>query len=292
MNNIYEKQNENEVLLLLFSARKLYNRASILNTLLWCAALTSVLLSNNGYVKEKLGYYIIVIPVILTFATNFLQNMINSTIQLGASTKELIDRTLFNFTIPKEIGGYTKEELYERAIKERDKHTKEYATAIKNTGRDKSKGVRNWYEGIMNKEGNEAILACQKENAWYDKKISRAYAGVCVVILIALISLIILFIQKNSQGFPILVIICSYMSLLRKIYTDLKKYQAVKNYALSMEVAIENAEISSELTSDVLDRLQKYIYQRRLIHFTPFNLIHSFYALKLHNVWKEKGKYE
>ena len=42
--------------------------------------------------------------------------MINSTIQLGASTKELIDRTLFNFTIPKEIGGYTKEELYERFI--------------------------------------------------------------------------------------------------------------------------------------------------------------------------------
>lgn len=176
MNDIYKKQNEDEVLLLLFSARKFYNRASSLNTVSWCVALASALFSNNDYVKDNLGQYMVILPAAFTLVTLFLQKKVNSTIQLGASTQELIDRTLFGFNVSGEIGKHTKEQLRDWAIKEKRKDPDGYAIAVKNTGKDKPKGVKNWYEGRIGKKGNEAIFQCQKENAWYDKEICRVHA--------------------------------------------------------------------------------------------------------------------
>lgn len=291
LNDIYKKQNEDEVLLLLFSARKFYNRASSLNTVSWCVALASALFSNNDYVKDNLGQYMVILPAAFTLVTLFLQKKVNSTIQLGASTQELIDRTLFGFNVSGEIGKHTKEQLRDWAIKEKRKDSDGYAIAVKNTGKDKPKGVKNWYEGRIGKKGNEAIFQCQKENAWYDKEICRVHAIICWSLLSVFVAGVILT-YWNLTFKDFILGIFGYMSLIIKVIADLKQYNERKRYAVCEDVITETVENSSELKTDTLKKLQGYIYKRRETNYIPFNFIHTILAKKLHEEWEEKGKFE
>ena len=291
MNNIYEKQNKDEVLLLLFSARKLYNRASSLNTVSWCVALANALFSNSDYVKDNLGQYMVIVSALFILVTLFLQKMVNSTIQLGANTKELIDRTLFGFNVSGEIGNHTKEQLRDWAIKEKRKDPDGYDIAVKNTGKDKPKGVKNWYDGRSGKKGNEAIFQCQKENAWYDKEICRVHAIICWSLLsVLVVGVILSYWDLTFKDF--IFGIFGYISLIIKITADLNQYKERKRYAVCEDVITETVENSSELNSDTLKKLQGYIYKRRATNYIPFNFIHTILAKKLHEEWEEKGKFE
>lgn len=291
MNNIYKKQNEDEVLLLLFSARKLYNRASSLNTVSWCVALANALFSNSDYVKDNLGQYMVIVSALFILVTLFLQKMVNSTIQLGANTKELIDRTLFGFNVSGEIGNHTKEQLRDWAIKEKRKDPDGYDIAVKNTGKDKPKGVKNWYDGRSGKKGNEAIFQCQKENAWYDKEICRVHAIICWSLLsVLVVGVILSYWDLTFKDF--IFGIFGYISLIIKITADLNQYKERKRYAVCEDVITETVENSSELNSDTLKKLQGYIYKRRATNYIPFNFIHTILAKKLHEEWEEKGKFE
>jgi len=291
LNNIYKKQNEDEVLLLLFSARKLYNRASSLNTVSWCVALANALFSNSDYVKDNLGQYMVIVSALFILVTLFLQKMVNSTIQLGANTKELIDRTLFGFNVSGEIGNHTKEQLRDWAIKEKRKDPDGYDIAVKNTGKDKPKGVKNWYDGRSGKKGNEAIFQCQKENAWYDKEICRVHAIICWSLLsVLVVGVILSYWDLTFKDF--IFGIFGYISLIIKITADLNQYKERKRYAVCEDVITETVENSSELNSDTLKKLQGYIYKRRATNYIPFNFIHTILAKKLHEEWEEKGKFE
>lgn len=292
MKNLYDKQNEEKILRLLFASKKIYNRASLLNSLQWFIAFVGAIISNVDLVKGVMGQSaVILLSAVCVFTTFYLQGYIQKTVQLGADMKELIDRTLFGFDVTGSIGGHDKSHLYEAAINEQQNDLKNYNIAIKNTGTDKPKGVKNWYERSSNKDGNEAILQCQKENIWYDKKISRLHAIICGI---ALAAIVILFVVSYGQlsFISFLLVVCSYASLVIKIIADLLQYLEFKKYSLQAEVTVQAIEKGDVLTTKMLMNLQDYIYKRRATNYITYNFIHTILSPKLHETWKEKGRCE
>lgn len=185
MKSIYTKQNDEGILLLQFLSRKSYNNASVINLILWVLSILSALVlpSLETLFLKYLGKVtILILPWLVVGLVYYLEKKVVNMVSLGADTKELIDRTLFEFALPAQH-DFSKDKIVELAINEKQKNRKEYEIAVKNTGEDKPKGVRNWYSEKQATNPHDEILLCQKENRWFDNSISTTYTYLCLFIL-------------------------------------------------------------------------------------------------------------
>ena len=287
MNNINEKQNEEDILMLLYSQRKHYDNAGKIQYFIWISMIINIIINNNKFICDYLGATIVkAISGVLMLLYIYLRFKIRKNIDIGASTKQLIDCKLFGLKY-ETYKKYTRDKIFEFAISNRNRNKKEYLIQINNTGKDKPRGVKNWYEDRTGLDLNRAIYECQKENLWWDEKLCKIYMiGFVAINVLSLI--VIIAINRNETLTSILAaVIFPSLQIFVEVLTEFWSFIKILIYrgkiderSTCIEKDLDNINLKD------LERVQELIFERRLYKFLIPTNIHSIVSVKFHN-WRE-----
>lgn len=270
---INEKQNEDKMLQLLYYSRKLYNNA---NTLFLYKMI--ILVINAILAIIDINPIVIVILSIIYIILQYCENIC---IKNASRAREIFDAILFEFQIPNDY-----ENIKENAYKICQKNKKEFEIQKNNTGEDSPPGVKNWYTQNDGNTKNEIIFKCQIENTKWDEKVTKINSVVFWSGIIILFIIYIIIRNKDSVVDFILGILLSFELIIQliEIAVEYRKYN--KNL-IERKFQIEKIKLK-KIKKDELISLQKLINERRNLKLVPFNNIHKFITIKMHDLMKNK----
>lgn len=286
MNSIGKRQNDEKYLLLQYSARFYYNRAEILNYLVWITCIGNTIIS----ILPLSGLKDIKIPIIfgLSVLSIYMQFLLKKYVEIASSMRKYIDYHLFKFENLSMYNNYNEDKLIEIAINVKKKNPAKASIQFRNTGTDKPCGVRDWYTGINpNDDKYTAILNCQKINAFFNRELTDLYIKtIKLICVIVFITLIVVF-SKDS----IIDLICFLMSiptLIIKIICECAIISHYKKISIAIEALLEAS--MQKIDNKYLIEIQNRIDQRRSIPFLVPNLLHKINTKKLHAISSEGVK--
>lgn len=284
MNKINVRQNEENILALLYSQRKIYNKVEYISFLEWGIDIFIPVLTY--YIlpillkKNQLWEYGVLI--ILFFILKYCDHFIKKNTILGANLKQYIDNYIYTDNICN-IDDLSKDKIVEEIDKR--KKGKDYNIQITNNGMQYPPGVRDWYTGIdENMQNKIAIFYCQKENSWWDQKLLIKYDKIFKILLIILM-IFTFYLLKLKSLQDTFKYILTFLPLMYKIYMTYENIQKIKCIHLQIDILKKIGEIN--LNKNILIEIQKLLYERRKIHFyPPLNLLHRHLSKKLHKLYK------
>lgn len=284
MNDIYTRQNEEYFLMLQYSQRKHYEMAENVQYSIWIFMFINMIINNNSVVNNFLGTNNVkVISLVFTILYIFLRLLINRNVEIGAYTKEVIDCKLFEFDVKNRCKKFSTGQLNEFAAHK--KKDAAYLCQVNNTGKDKPRGVRNWYGNRQYMDRNNAIYECQKENIWWDEKLSKIYMITFIVISIITAVVIICINRNEILTTLIFSIIIPSTQLLIEVITQCVYFVKLMIYKGKVEMKCKEIEKDlSNVNKGDLEELQELILQRRLYKFFIPNKLHSLLSKKYHEV--------
>ncbi len=162
---IFERQNKEDVLELLYAQRILYNQAEVFNGIGWGMTVLLFFLEVGKFFIPFLEHSSYMIGLILALGIFVMDYKTNTLINRGANIKGLIDSILFGFSV------HNKENLMEYSIKIKNKRKEDYRIQAAHRGDDSIKGIRDWYTQYDSDNHCKVILNCQKENIWWNKEL-------------------------------------------------------------------------------------------------------------------------
>lgn len=269
---INQKQNEDEMLQLQYYARKLYDTANILFLIKMIVLLINVILA-------MIDINIVVI-VILSLIYLVLENKESYCIKNAACAREIFDAILFDFNIPKE---YTK--IKENAKKICTLHSAEFEIQKNNTGVDKPAGVKNWYTKNNGVTKNEIIFNCQVENTRWDEKITKINSIIFWSIIVISFILYIIVRHKDSIGDFVLGSLLAF-EMIEQIIRIAIEYKKYNKNLIERNFEIQRMQ-TKKIKKDELISLQELIKERRNLKLVPFNSIHKFITIKMHDLFNK-----
>lgn len=291
MDNIFERQNEESLMKLQFSQRRHYDAAGRWNRSLWVIAILLALIGNNVLFEFQESGIQLVLVASLTIAAFFINSYVNKLISIGSNTKELFDRMLFGLDIYRVNWDIDITEIKEIAERLKDKHQEKFRVALMNTGQDKPKGLRNWYTSSIESTQNKTIFGCQKENIWWDKKLTDLYRMVLITItFIALGGFVYKFYNSNLSD--IINSLMANLTLVLKLIDDYRIQKKYSEHQISIKILegiISRKEEPS--ISDLVD-FQDLIFARRCMRYLPFDSLHTISSVKLHKLWKSISQFD
>lgn len=283
MNQISSKQNEEEISSLQYAARNYYNLASRLNLIVWFFCIVNVITA-----KLPFEFFIqIKTPVIfiLLVLTAILQIFTDKQIKIASGMRMCADYKIFDFPKSKEYNGFSELKLKELAAKIICKDPSKALLKFKSTGDSINRGVKNWYVDINPELPQEkAILLCQKQNIWWDKRITSFYNNIIkIAFAIFVLSLVATYFDRSIKE-----LITFFFSLAFLVIKIIMEYNRLKQYNNQME-RLEGIWETKPITisADYLLAIQNCIDKRRQMHVIPPDLIHKIKTKKLH----EESKY-
>lgn len=276
MKQIRERQNEDTSLNAQYAARYYFNKAEIFNFLAWSFCLLSLL---SALIPQTASAVILYgIPFLTDSLAALMILLLNKCIALGAEIRSSFDDYVFGFTDKLNM-SQTLREYIERAI---EKDPIQVDSQKKNTGKDIPPGVRNWYNTNSEKNGIDAIFSCQKENAWWEKKL---FLPKTIFLVLATLTYIILLLMFRTVGnVSAFQIILSSALLLRTIerICENMKYFCIGN---KIEGQIELLEIQK--TEEQLMKLQSTINEKRNLKIVGMNFIYKLFSNKLSDIYEK-----
>jgi hypothetical protein len=266
MNAIEKKQNEERMLRYQYASRSYYNRAETLNDLVWvCCILSwlSIFLSDSS-TRGAVSFFLDIIALI-----------VNLRMTADVSAASLLRKYFDAYVLGLDIDQFTKpevqklEELSIRAVGHSPGKSK---VQMSNTGRDNPPGVRNWYEFSQPLSEQNAIYECQKQNCWWNKKITYKRIICTVIEFVVLILLAIFFIKTK----PSVVILFSSGALILKC---VERFVAnVRYYTLSLQIDGALDVLTDSRSNENIKNLQGKIDERRAMPVLERNHIHKRHA--------------
>ena len=229
MNNLNEKQNNQEFIDLLKLQRYKYNEASITATFNFIlSVILQIILSLITLFNMPNNFitYINFLGVICTFVCLWLSAKTKSIKEKAAQIQYVFDVKLFGFKQNSLICNIPMDELIILSQKEKVK---------------KLKGLNNWYSIKNNLDLKDAIFSCQQQNIRWDKKLRRNYLLFIIIICLLFIGIIITIgilnnLQFNtlwSYIFLLLPIISYCASFIFSIVDDLKQQKDLSAIIIS-----------------------------------------------------------
>jgi len=269
--DFFEKQNNKDMLDILFAQRFYYNRTNILEN--FNLVLMLIICISNFFSTNNLIFKVIINIVLVLISVGLCKWINNDTIK-GANLKQYFDYTLYNFaldeTFKKECLG-----LVHDVIR---KNKKNYEQQITNTGNAKVPGLRDWYFDENYKNEIDIIKSMQKQNLYWDKIISKIYVILLFVLFIILMFLYIIIAYLNK--FEILEFLNGFISLFNIIGYLANK--VITYFSIDKEMAVANYAIGKATSINDLIEIQERIDNRRKLNFSPPNLIHKLYSKIIH----------
>lgn len=283
MIDIKVKQNEENILKLLFSARINYNKASKLNNYLWLLSIITGIFSVTNYfdISSENNSIILLVLVIIGIILHY---FIKQNTKKGAETKKLIDEILFQF--PTEFSPSSILKIQEGALKIQEKYPKEYNIQIKNRGDSDARGVKDWYEPKETTDFNKSIFQCQKENIFWDKNLLNIYKKLLMSTIFILFGFLLFDLYNNSLNI-VLFHIFGFFNFLSILVRDLQSIKTYFTCSISMDEKVDilgKNNVINELV--VLKELQDRINERRLLLLIVPDFFHKMNSKKLHKKWK------
>lgn len=286
MNRIFTKQNEEEILKLLYSARKHYNLAEKLQYAIWGIILANILI--NTVLKKNMDNYVIcVLSVIFVLLQMYFKKRKSENVRIGAYTKELIDCTLYEFDSNGRLSNYGQRKLKELATKKKQSGN-DYKIQISNTGKDRPRGVKDWYENREKQPINTAIFGCQCENIWWDQELCERYMYIFLFI-VSIVILSIIYINKDISVLNMIFsVVIPCIQIIIELVSQVKSFINLKVYM--GKVSIKKYEIEKRLNlidKESLIELQDLILERRKYEIVIPSWLHYILSIKFHNLREE-----
>jgi len=280
---IFKRQNNEDILDLLYSQKVSYDKAEIYNRIGWgMTAMLMILTVGKLFIPswEQPFNMIELIIAVGVFVVDYKTKIL---INWGAETKGLIDSILFDFPIQ------NKEKLIEYAIKIKNKNKDDYELKTTHRGDDNIRGVRDWYTEYSSNNHYKVILNCQKENVWWNEKLVNYYKKIIGIFIGISILLALVFISYFAIkiDFAWGLMILGSTILIRSI----EQIMTIRTYVKAMEHAQAKVELieadSNNLNMESLQSLQKNIDENRKSGFLVPSWVHYIYSKYLHKEKRE-----
>lgn len=283
MNSITIKQNEEKYLRMQYSARVCYNFAAIANYLVWILCVIGYIINNFMTIKSFVGQILPLVSAIFAVAIFVIgEYLIQKAIILGAAFRKCIDYNLFDLNA-NEYYGYNESKLFEKSFWICDIRKKDSKIRMSNTGTDAIRGVKEWYTDIETfLDGNKLIFKCQKQNLFFDQKISATHRNFFYAIL-AVIIVVLIIIYRNQTIINMIIALLPTIPLIIKVFKEIvtfRKYNKLVDKVNILKDDIED-DIENVNRSEII-RIQDCIDERRKMNFVPINKIHNSKSMKLH----------
>lgn len=269
---INKKQNDERMLRYQYAARRYYNRAENMNYIAWFLCITSCIITILPVSSNWETSFTILI-FIMDIAALIITLQVNTNVSYGAAFRKHFDKYVLEIqTI--DFADVELRKLEEKSIQEIQKSQKTYKEQISNTGHDNPPGVRNWYEFSVFLAGNEAIFECQKQNCWWNQKMTQKRLAfslalfVCTLLMFALL----LTINENSDNSSLQFILGLSPLALKAIERIIEN---AKYYHLSIKISGAEEILTKSKSFDSIKALQDKIDERRSLPVLESNLIHS-----------------
>jgi len=271
VNTIEKRQNEERMLRYQFAARVNYNRAEVQNDLVWLCCLISWLTIFSSS-KEIL---FIAIP----FWADMIALVLNWRMTVNVSSASKLRQYFDAYVLSINIDEYSKtelEELEELSFKVMKQYPEKSKEQMTNTGRDDPPGVRNWYEFSQPLSEQDAIYECQKQNCWWNKKITHKRLTYTGIGLLVFILMAIFFIMGTRTEIEILKILFSSGGLFAK---SSERFVANgKYYMVSLKINGALDVLENSRTDESMKKLQEKIDMRRAMPVLERNYTHKRFA--------------
>lgn len=276
-NVIQERQNEEYSLQTQYAARVCFNAAERFNRFVWIACLISTF--SVFFPNTWPEYVLYGIPFVFDLVAAFFTYLASKKVILASDLRKAFDSYVLDFATDQrsESDHYR---LKEKVIKICSKDPDKTASQIANSGKDSPPGVRDWYVFSDPIDGIRAQLECQRQNAWWNKKllpIRYVLSCVCVVVVV-----VIFFCLARKNGI-LSSILCSAGLIIRLIERIVVNYKYI-SITKSIEGALQT--IEAHPTLEGMRALQNLIDQRRAINVLEINLIHQKMAGQFTNLYE------
>lgn len=280
---IREKQNIDKFLEIQYSAGVLYRMAEILSLCAWILAIAEVVIAFIEPILLISTDIVTIINAIIILAVTLLQCGVEWCAKYGAGLKMYFDCHMFDWQRDK-YHGLT-EKMLKSAVEEiLHLFKKDSAIRMQNTGEEKPRGVKNWYESVTDTDSKmEAIRKCQDENMWWTKEIAKKQKQFFGILCgVAIVVFVIVFWDK-SLGEIVLKIL---MGISLCINLGFEIARAKKQEKIFVEYNYQKERISSlsmeEIKLSDLESMQVLIDKRRKIPILTISKIHDLYSNRFH----------
>lgn len=255
-NGIAARQNENNSIAMLAAQRQLYRDAKKFNTLsvalsVWIPfALAVILLFIPENAEWKyLSYILSIVSMIFSFV---IDKCIEEKKQLAAFIQQKFDVYVYTMPWDKRIFGKDKNIDHEIAT---------YSKKVLKNPQEKNK-LKDWYTpGVDEKNTIDGILACQRENFWWDVGLRKRFRFASVTLIIILfVAILTMGLWKNERITELLWRLSFVVPMLKWLLDTVKKLNKDISTLQELDGDINNNEMK---TMDDLQDIQKVIFQHR-----------------------------
>jgi len=280
-NEIEKRQNEDRMLRYQYASRWYFNRAEKFNDLVWVFCIISwlvILLPDIPNAKVLL----IAIPFFADAISAILNWRMTVYVSSASSLRKYFDAYVLGINIDQfEAHEVQKlEELLIKAVKYSPEKSKE---EMANTGRDNPRGVRNWYEFSQPLSEQDAIYECQKQNSWWNKKISceRIICAVIGLLVFIPLAIFLITITKVEIFITILSSGAFILKFIERIVTN------GRYYMLSLKIDGALDVLTSSRTDENIKKVQAIIDERRAMPVLERNRIHKRRSKEYHELYHD-----
>lgn len=271
-NSIFDKQNEKDMLDVLYAQRQYYNIANKLDSinllLILIVCMFDFFEINNPMIKLFVNGLIALIIYIIAYVTN-------DYIKKGADLKKYFDYKLYVFN------GITKqfEENCRKYIHNILKKNKpDYNQQISNDGKSNPPGLKDWYFDEGETQRLDIIKSTQSQNIKWDKKISTIYLIIVIILVIVLfITYLITCALMKFNIIEFLAGLISFASFFCYLFKKIISYIKINKCVYFAEHLLNKAKNDADLIE-----IQEIIDKRRHENFCPPNIIHKIISKSVH----------
>ena len=270
--NFFKKQNEKDMLDILYSQRFYYNRVNCLENL---SVVLTLFICIFDFFEIKNSIIKIIVNGFMVGVNALLLCFIKKDIVKGANLKKYFDYSLFGFSgITKDFEKECKGFIYDVLSKKR----KDYNHQVNNNGKSKPPGLKDWYFDEGKSGEVEVIKSMQKQNLYWDKKISKIYLsfiGVTLILLLCLYVTICILLK-----FKIIELLAGFIPFISIIIFFTDKIKAY--FLIDKNVEVAKFLLNKAKNIDDLVEIQEIVDNRRMENFCPPNIIHSIISKNTH----------
>ena len=275
---IKARQNEIHMLKIQFSAKGYYNAAEKIGNLSWFCCVLSAL---TFLIPDSAGVACLLLaPIICDILAFFFSVSQNSLVLKAASFRRYFDAYVLDID-----NNYSKHEIEKfRGDAEEYclKHKRACDIQIANTGSDKPPGVRDWYDLSKEYSDQDVQFECQKQNAWWDERLSKAKVVLLISITVLFTIACIVLIKVYPK--PLTIISCLLSSAL--IVKGIERArEEIKYRKLSIRIDGAITVMNTEITAKHICELQKLINNRRQCNVVGINFLHRIKAKSLSQLY-------
>ncbi len=264
--DIAKRQNEPFSLKIQYAARCCYNLAEDQNYCVWFFCVISAF---SIFLPDRLSWHLIV-PFLADIIAWYLMNQVNKNVQKAADLRKYFDAYSIDINAD-QFSNEEKRQLAEIADEKYSKKPKDANLQMRNSGEDNPPGVYDWYIFPNQYTGLEAKFECQRQNTWWDKKLSSTkYAATSIIFVILILAFIAIALMVHNG--PIDTILCS-AGLLTKVVERIIDNRKYRNLSIRIDGAQQVVE--AHLTIEGIKQLQILIDERRAVNVLGINFLHK-----------------